>query len=49
MYRIMHGLLDFPCDAVLLPPPAMGFEAILSRFTNSDVRPVVANMRSTFE
>ncbi len=29
MYKIMHGLLDFPCDAALLPPPALGFEVIL--------------------
>ncbi len=49
MYKIRHGLLDFPRDAVFVAPPALGFEVILSRFTNSGVRLVVANMRSAFE
>ncbi len=26
MYKLMHGLLDFPCDAVFAAPPALGFE-----------------------
>ncbi len=41
MYTIMHGLVDFPYDT--------DFEVILSRFTNSGVKPVLANMRSAFE
>ncbi len=49
IYTIMHALLDSSCDAVFAAPPALGFEVILSRFTNSGVRPVAANMRSAFE
>ncbi len=49
MYQVMHGLLDFPCDAVFVAPPALGFEVILSRLANSGVKPVAANMRSVFE
>ncbi len=37
------------CDAVLLPPLALGFTVILSRFTNSGVRPVATSMRSALE
>ncbi len=48
-YKIMHGLFDFQCDEVFAAPPALGFEVILSRFTNSGVRPVTANTRSAFE
>ncbi len=33
----------------LLPLPTLGFEVILSRFTNSGVGPVAANVRSAFE
>ncbi len=29
------------------PPPALGVEVILSRLTNSGVKPVAANMRSS--
>ncbi len=49
MYKIMHGLFDFPCDSVFAAPPAMGFEVILSRFTNRGVEAVAVNMRSAFE
>ncbi len=49
MYKIMHGLLDFHATQFLLPPPTLGFEVILSRFTNSGVKPVAANMCSAFE
>ncbi len=31
------------------PPPALGFASMLSGFTNSGVKPGVANMRSAFE
>ncbi len=37
-YKIMHALLDFSCDAVFAASPALGFEVILSRITNSGVR-----------
>ncbi len=40
MYKIIYGLLNFP---------ALGFAVILSRFINSGVKPVAANMRSAFE
>ncbi len=33
----------------MLLPPALGFEVIPSRFTNSGVKPVDANMHSVFE
>ncbi len=49
IYTIMHTLLDFSCDAVFAAPPAMGFEVILSRFTNSGVIPVAFNTHSAFE
>ncbi len=49
MYNIMHDLLDFPCDTILLPPPTLGFVVILLRFTISGAKPVAANMRSAFE
>ncbi len=49
MYKIMHGLLDFNVTQSLLPPPTLGFEVILSSFTNSGVRPVATTMRSAFE
>ncbi len=49
MYKIMHGLLDFPWDVVFADPPALGVAVILSRFTNSGVKPVTANMPSAFE
>ncbi len=29
MYKIMHGLLDFPCDVVFAAPPALGFEVMV--------------------
>ncbi len=45
----MHALLDFSCDAVFAAPPALGFEVILSRFTNSGVIPVAFNMHSALE
>ncbi len=41
-YKIMHGLLDFSWGA-------LGFEVILSRFTNSNVKPVAVNMHSEFK
>ncbi len=49
MYKIMHGLLDFPCKEVFAVPPDLGFEVILSGFTNRGVKPVAANMRSALE
>ncbi len=49
MYKIMYGLLGFPSDTVFAAPFALGFEVILSRFTNSGVTPVAANTRSAFE
>ncbi len=49
IYKIMHGLLDFHATQFLLPPPTLDFEVILSRFTNSGVKPVAANMCSAFE
>ncbi len=45
----MYDLLDFPCDAVFAAPTCTGFKVILSRFTNSSVKPVAVNMRSAFE
>ncbi len=48
-YKMVHGLHDFPCDAVFAPPPALGFAVMLSKFTNSGVKPGVANMRLAFE
>ncbi len=35
----------FCCFLTTCPPPALGFEVIIWRFTNSGVRLVVANMR----
>ncbi len=49
IYTIMHALLNFSCDAVFAAPPALGFEVILSRFTNSGVIPAAFNMHSAFE
>ncbi len=45
----MQGILDFPCDAVFAAPTALGFEVILLRFTNSDVKPVTVNTCSALE
>ncbi len=45
MYKIMHGLLDFPCDAVFAALTRIG----LRGHTNSGVRLVVANLRSASE
>ncbi len=45
----MHGLLDFPCDAVFAAPRALDFEVMLSRFTNGGVKPNAANMVSALE
>ncbi len=55
--RIRGGLICIYCTAfstfhvaqVLLPPLALNVTLILSRFTNSGVKPVAANMRSAFE
>ncbi len=41
--------LTFLAAQSLLPPPALGFEVILPRFTNSGVKPVAANMRLAFD
>ncbi len=49
MYKIMHGLLDFPCDTDFAASPALGFEVTLSRFANSGVKPVDSYMPSAFE
>ncbi len=49
MYKIMHGLLDFPCNLVFAALPALGFVVIFSRFTNRGVKAVAVNMRSAFE
>ncbi len=45
----MHGLLNVPCDAGFAAPLALGFVVMLSRFTNSGVEPVAANMCSEIE
>ncbi len=47
MYNIMHGLLDFQCDTNFATPARFGLRVILSSFTNSGVKPVAANMRSS--
>ncbi len=49
MDKIMHGLVDFPSDAVFAAPPPLDSKVILSRFTNSSVKPVAACMLSAFE
>ncbi len=49
MYKICTASSTFHLTQSLLPPTALGFEVILSRFTNSGVRLVVTNMRSAFE
>ncbi len=49
MYKIMHGLLSFACDAVFADPPALGFAIIFSKFANSGTKPFAANIRSAFE
>ncbi len=44
----IRGVVDIPCDIVLLPPSALA-SRLLSRFTNNGVKPVAANIRSSFE
>ncbi len=48
IHKIVHGLLDFPCDAIFAAPTRPGLCVVLSKFTNSGVKPGVTNMRSTF-
>ncbi len=46
--KIMHGLLNFPCDAAA--PCTLSFVVVLLRLTNSiGIKPVTANMRLAFD
>ncbi len=47
MYKIMHDLLDFPGDTVFSDSTHMGLRG--HAFTNSGVKSIAANLRSTFE
>ncbi len=44
-HKIMHDILIFYASQFFLPPPALGFAFILSRFPNNGVKPVTANIK----
>ncbi len=46
MYKIEHGLPNFPWDAVFAAPTVLGFVAMIGGFTNGGVIPGVASMLS---
>ncbi len=48
MHRIVYGLLNFPRDAVFAAADALGLAVMLSKFTDSGVKPVAATMPSAF-
>ncbi len=49
MYKIMHGHVEYHSDTVFAEPSALGFAVIPSKFTNSYVKPISANIRSLFK
>ncbi len=47
--NFVKGLRHARLTQFLLPPPALDFAVMLSRYTNSGIKPGITNLRSAFE